>query len=424
MGKHRLSPFTLSTGRYLFAVVTLSAVLLVFHGSHDHAGAGETMEFGSSPNPVGSGARALGMGGAFIALADDATAASWNPGGLIQLEKPELSAVGAGFQRSESNTFQRAPESSGEQTVSKASLNYLSAAYPVVLGGRNMVFSLNYQHLYDFDREWKNLRLPVGNIAFEQEGALYAYGLAYCVQLIPSLSAGFTLNLWQDGPYENGWTQKIYWDGSLFSRDHYSFQGFNANLGALWSPTGRLSLGAVVKMPFTAGLEHSHYELYQNPATVTLSEELDMPMSYGLGVVYRFTDRLIAALDIYRTHWQDFVLKGPEGNRSAVSGLPESQSSVDATTQVRLGGEYFFIKPPYTIPLRAGFFYDPAPAEGSPDTFLGFSLGSGINIGRFIFDFAYQYRFGSDVGSSILRNLRFSQDVDEHTFYSSVIVQF
>ena len=39
-----------------------------------------TIEFSASPNPVGSGARALGMGGAFIAVADDATSASWNPG--------------------------------------------------------------------------------------------------------------------------------------------------------------------------------------------------------------------------------------------------------------------------------------------------------------------------------------------------------
>ncbi len=37
----------------------------------------QRLEIPSSPNPVGSGARALGMGGAFIAVADDATAASW-----------------------------------------------------------------------------------------------------------------------------------------------------------------------------------------------------------------------------------------------------------------------------------------------------------------------------------------------------------
>lgn len=39
---------------------------------------------------AGAGARALGMGGAFCAIADDATAAYWNPAGLVGLESPEL----------------------------------------------------------------------------------------------------------------------------------------------------------------------------------------------------------------------------------------------------------------------------------------------------------------------------------------------
>lgn len=75
------------------------------------------MEIPSSPNPVGSGARALGMGGAFIAIADDATAASWNPGGLIQLETPEVSAGGAYVHREEDNSFGDHPEASGKQSV-------------------------------------------------------------------------------------------------------------------------------------------------------------------------------------------------------------------------------------------------------------------------------------------------------------------
>src|SRR4029453_19197401 len=44
----------------------------------------------------GSGARALGMGGAFLARADDATAASWNPAGLSYLRLPEVSFVHSG----------------------------------------------------------------------------------------------------------------------------------------------------------------------------------------------------------------------------------------------------------------------------------------------------------------------------------------
>ncbi|KJU82207.1 hypothetical protein MBAV_005599, partial [Candidatus Magnetobacterium bavaricum] len=50
--------------------------------------------------------------------------------------------------------------------------------------------------------------------------------------------------------------------------------------------------------------------------------------------------------------------------------------------------------PKYVVPLRAGVFYDPAPAEGKVDNFYGFSFGSGITFKRFAFDVAYQYRFG------------------------------
>jgi hypothetical protein len=38
---------------------------------------------------IGVGARALGMGGSFVSLADDASAPYWNPAGLIQLEQRE-----------------------------------------------------------------------------------------------------------------------------------------------------------------------------------------------------------------------------------------------------------------------------------------------------------------------------------------------
>jgi len=39
---------------------------------------------------VGAGARALGMGGAFVAVADDGTAAYWSPGGLSLLKSREV----------------------------------------------------------------------------------------------------------------------------------------------------------------------------------------------------------------------------------------------------------------------------------------------------------------------------------------------
>jgi long-subunit fatty acid transport protein len=415
----------------------------------------ERIEFPSSPNPVGSGARALGMGGAFIAVADDATAASWNPGGLIQLETPEVSIVGATFYRSEDNTFGTNPEGSGRESVSDRDVNYFSLAYPFVLSNHNMIVSLNYQHLYDFTREWDfplAQSIPIlsltREIDYKQTGGLYAIGLAYCVQITPTFSFGITLNFWEDWLGDNGWVQNTKETGTgnfagfpfdyrTSSHDRFSFSGFNANMGILWNATPKLTLGAVFKAPFTADLKHKHrssasFIFPTNPAldntasdSFRAKEHLDMPMSYGIGFAYRFSDELTVSADIYRTEWQHFVLKDSAGRKaSPISGLPITESDVKPTHQVRIGAEYLLIKPKYIIPLRAGLFYDPAPAEGSPDDFFGFTLGSGIAYGRFIFDIAYQFRFGNDVGDSILQALDFSQDVKEHTLYASMIVHF
>jgi long-subunit fatty acid transport protein len=413
------------------------------------------IEIPSSPNPVGSGARALGMGGAFIAVADDATAASWNPGGLIQLETPEISVVGAYFRRTEDNTFGTNPEASGPHEVAKSSINYLSAAYPFTLWGRNMITSVNYQNLYDFTREWKfPLMLESGRLSvdqdvdYKQEGSLSALGAAYCIQFTPQFSFGITLNFWKDGLYRNEWEATTYQKGSgthagnaftfeSTGYDKYSFSGFNMNVGILWNAVRKLTIGAVLKTPFTADLSHrARFDTslrYPNfPAADSVSstgfdkdEELDMPLSYGIGFAYRFSDAFTASLDVYRTEWDDFVLTDYQGNQiSPITGQPIAESDINPTHQVRLGAEYLFITTKYVIPLRAGAFYDPAPADGSPDDFYGLSLGSGIAYGRFIFDLAYQYRFGKEVGAFMLKSFNFSQDVDEHTVYSSVIFHF
>jgi long-subunit fatty acid transport protein len=410
------------------------------------------IEFASSPNPVGSGARALGMGGAFIAVADDATAASWNPGGLIQLELPEISFVGDTFHRIEDNIFGTNPEASGEQTVSQLGMNYLSAAYPFELWKRNMAVSVSYQKRYDFARKWNFQILSEDKLTdfdYQREGNLSVLGFAYCIQVTPKFSFGLTLNIWDDKLTNNEWEEKVIQQGSgvdngesfifqAYNFDRYSFRGINANLGFLWNVTSRLTVGAVFKTPFEADLTHKHsfnasIRYPESPElgnddlkpTIETDETIEMPMSYGIGVAYSFSREFTASLDIYRTEWGDFIRTDSEGREtSLITGQAVRDSDIDPTHQVRLGAEYVFITPKYIIPLCMGTFYDPAPAEGSPDDFFGFSIGSGIGLKGFHFDIAYQYRFGRDIGPSILKEWEFSQDVAEHTLYSSVVVHF
>ena len=148
-------------------------------------------------------------------------------------------------------------------------------------------------------------------------------------------------------------------------------------------------------------------------------------MSYGIGIAYRHSDRFMLSADISRTHWDDFFFEDEEGNKtSPISNLPKSESDIDPTFQARAGAEYLFFPSRFVIPVRAGVFYDPAPAEGDPDDFFGFSLGTGIGMKRFSFDLAYQYRFGRDVGKSTLTAFDFSQDVDEHKIFASAILYF
>ena len=111
----------LAAGILIFGMVALCCLA---ENPSALAQVGETIEIPSSFNPVGSGARALGMGGAFIAVADDATSASWNPGGLVQLETPEVALVLAHVDRTEDLDFGTNPEASGSQQVSLNNINY------------------------------------------------------------------------------------------------------------------------------------------------------------------------------------------------------------------------------------------------------------------------------------------------------------
>lgn len=452
----------LMRGKAVLIVLILLLLMTLYHSKYVRAQAilEQIIEIPSSWNPVGSGARALGMGGAFIALADDATASSWNPGGLIQLETPEISIVGSYFNRSEDNTFGTNPEASGLQTVSFSDLNYLSVSFPFLLLNRNMILALTYQNLFDFNRDWDfSLFQTEGNsfidrkINIRHKGNLSAMGLSYGIDLSTKFSLGITLNFWEDWLGNHGWEETTLdsfkgkvevtelpspfniFDVSKESveKKDYSFSGFNTNLGFLWRVTANLTLGGVVKTPFTADLniKTTKYGFLKfgdvtTPLIPAPPEDLDleMPISYGIGFSYRFSDAFTISADMYRTEWQDFLLKRTSGETSPITGLSAAESDIDPTTQIRLGFEYLFIRPQYLIPLRGGAFYDPVPAMGSPDDYYGISIGSGFARGRFIFDIAYQFRWGNNVGASIYREFDFSMDIEEHTVYSSIIIHF
>ena len=420
-------------------------------------------DINSSPNAVGSGARALGMGGAFIAVADDATAASWNPGGLTQLERPEISIVHSWKWFGEDLTTTSFINPHGEERVSTKDLNYLSIVYPFrrTLGGRNMVVSLNLQHKYDFARQLNfRARYPFSNIHvnvdFDQKGSLSALSPAFGVELTGRLSVGLAVNLWDSALIPNNkWhsrtKRRILFPGQVFynnTYEHYDdFEGVNYTFGALYKPTARLSLGAVYHTTFAADVHYTRrnttYGLWSTYHRTKM--RIEFPSAAGLGVAYRFpNDKLTLSLDVTRREWDQFVQIDPRarlrnywygpfstytpgtylaGRRiDPITGLPKWRSPHDPTYTVRLGAEYVFLdqtKPiqNYLPSIRAGLFYDPEPANGrsdhlwwvkdgsgAPDDYYGVTIGGGVLIkNRVNIDALYQYRWGTNVRKDTLR---------------------
>lgn len=393
--------------------VRLAAAILVLRASTIGA---QELEVSVSPSPVGSGARAAGMADAFVAIADDATAASWNPAGLVQLERPELSIVGSWNGIYEQFFAKHNDEFESGHWSDNVNLNYLSAVYPLpsLILGRNVVVSVNYQRKYDFARSFSTRfnfpstmqNLTFANTDFEQEGGLSAITPAFAVELTHRLSVGVATNFWRSSILDtNGWTQET--ETRTFDfvpgetrvavskrREEYKdFQGENFTFGLFWSLNDRWSVGLRYETAFTADVDYRSTEMGVRLADVTQfpitrmpspsifvnaaneKRKVRLPATFAIGAAYRKSDRLTVALDLTTTDWNDFYVEDTRGlKRSLVDASPQNLSSgkthFDRTYTVRAGFEYLFLpeqleeRLDHLWSVRGGLFYDQEPATG------------------------------------------------------------
>jgi len=310
-------------------------------------------------NITGAGARAAGMGGAFIGVADDATAVVWNPAGLTILQRPEASIVC----RSISEKYEWSDEDE-EEKQSHFVLNFISAAYPL-MGGK-LVTAIAYQKQLDFyyssDDE-------------ENTGGANTITPGVGYQIVPILSAGFSANIWTGSAEINDL-------GDVTTMD---FTGFNMVFGALadfsylQNPVP-FKLGICLKTPFNLQIDvDDGYNTWTN--------EVEMPLMIGFGTSYRFGENLTLAADYEMRKYGASEIVYEDG-----SSVPLCDSEEDLT-QFRVGGEYTIITDFAVIPLRLGYQNVPTLIADEDENQVigsGFSFGSGLIFDRFSFDATFQ----------------------------------
>lgn len=437
----------------------------------------QELEISVSPSPVGSGARAAGMADAFVAIADDATAASWNPAGLVQLERPEVAIVGVFNAVYESFGASYHPEFDSNHHDSNIALNFLSITYPLprLVLGRNAVVGLYYQQKYDFSRSFSaeyntasvnpftGVTNTFADFDFDQEGSIGTTTAAFAIELTHRLSFGVGVNFWRDTFFhDNKWEQ--HFQTSTFSmagavprltlRDTWeayeNVRGENVTVGLLWSVNDKWSAGLRYDSAWTAKADYSREgsdiqltmggiltPLVVLPDIAEEPRRIRFPATLALGFAHRPNDRLSIAVDVSRTDWNDFWFKDSSGNRFSLINAANLDAvmfapSFPATYTVRLGAEYVFIPKHPTESLdrlwtlRGGLFYDQEPKAEGHDDFYGAAIGAGLLLNRRInIDAAYQIRYGRDVNSDFFRGISgFDEDVFQHRFLISSVIYF
>ncbi|MDP7422059.1 MAG: PorV/PorQ family protein [bacterium] len=86
-------------------LIIIFFLLAVLNGVSAVSAAGGQAGGAAAYLKMGAGARALGMGGAFIGVADDATTTYWNPAGIARLESRQLSTMHADLTLDRSYNF-------------------------------------------------------------------------------------------------------------------------------------------------------------------------------------------------------------------------------------------------------------------------------------------------------------------------------
>jgi len=359
----------------------------------------------------GAGARAVGTGGAFIAVADDATAVSYNPAGLALLLSPEVSATGTWHTRtmtlkgfSDKNATTPTTWDNSGSSDQSTTPTFLSAAVPWKRNGLNTTLQLSYQRLFDFDladgRSYK--ARPASGAAVQdvtqsvqQEGSIDLYSVALGAELTQRLLLGASLNVWR-----GSWTFASASDTAVAGGTRFDsvlaqsnqFRGFNANLGLIWR-SELLNVGLVYRTPFTAAYTFGNDRVAPNASGVPVqttgprqSFSLKWPETFGWGLGFHPVPRLLLTADWSRTPWSTTTFV-PNG--SAYDNMNFFDMKVDSRTpnctDFHTGAEWVaFLGESVVIPVRAGYFKEPQPMAdlrtGAQEILYGWTAGFGVKF--------------------------------------------
>jgi len=306
---------------------------------------------------VTTSARALGMGGAYLAVSDDAHALRHNPAGLARIQRVEFLGSLTDMNRKIETDFFGTP---GENSISRTRLSALAFAYPFPTYRGSMVIAAGYTAPWILDRDYSRSTAPGSEPSIEEqifeEGQIGEWSFGYAVDVAPSLALGFKAG-YIHGNRQQDWIYRDpAFDFDIHDVTDVDIDGFTGSLGALSRIGSRGRLGLVVNLPKWITIDGTIVDV-PGEYEYVVDEEMTLPYSVAAGVSGIFENLLLAA-DARYTDWTQIDYEGPlrywEGNRR--------KFAYQRTWDVHVGGEYLLDELGLAgVRLRAGLAWDPVP---------------------------------------------------------------
>jgi long-chain fatty acid transport protein len=402
----------------------------------------------------GVGSKAIGMGGAFRGLADDWSAAYWNPAGLTQLEASEVNAMLV--------AITPRPEYTPNITYGGIAVGYRNGKtrYP----NDKSIFIPDFSGFVKL-KSMKGVTVGVGVFVplglgsewdlFDPVGMDLAHSFPWydhkgdlsVIDIHPTIAKAFA-----DGKFSLGaglsiqqgnvTFKKTYLKPSGLPTPHHNLiidsemegsgMGYGANFGLLYKLSEKLQFGISGKTGTTLKIEgdaeQTLYTYSNNDLRTTLLEnaqtavdsaqifflfdvdnhsanpkakaDLKTPADIGFGLAFKPSDKLTLTGELAYTMWGslDSILIELDGLDPA--GQPADNNAIvldwENTLRFSAGAEYWLFNP---FALRLGYYLDPSPVPDRTFTPLIPDMGdkNSFNIGAAVktsgFELAYNFEY-------------------------------
>jgi long-chain fatty acid transport protein len=365
-----------------------------------------------------AGAKAMGMGFAFTAQADDPSAIYFNPAGLTQLKGQNV-MVGVTYVRENGGEYTGTtpvdnnvpgPGFTNQKSETQKSLNFFipNAYYTKTNASTGFAYGVGIFSPFGLGQEYndKNTSIFRNQITkIDLQTIVVNPTIAFKVNEFLSVGLGID---WMYGKAKLDKTPWVPGVGNLYNVDlDGSGDAWGYNFGLLLKPTENFRIGANYRSPFTLYVKNADVNISNTnpayglgilgtlPSNTKGSATIAMPATFALGAAYTL-GKLTVEADADWTFWHSFgSLPITIQNQVPTLFSTANPKRWEDVVALRLGAEYRVTDP---LALRAGFVYDPTPVPADtmgpelPDSNrLNYMVGAGYKIGPWTIDGAFMY---------------------------------